>query len=121
MFVPFHTTGIVLSEGPGSMTNPVIISGSTMSSCTPLLFDRDDVLGARFSASRSMSSGEFNGEFNVVLNKTCYITSPLSDPGYPGAAAQVPTLSQWGMLLFAVIIAVLSVFVIRRRVRMSRH
>jgi len=115
MFESFHTV-MGSSTGPGFMANPVIISGST-SSCTPVLFDRDDVLGARFSASGSMSSGEFN----VVLNNTCYITSPLSDPGYPGAAAQVPTLSQWGMLLFAVIIAVLSVFVIRRRVRMSRH
>jgi len=119
MFESFHhVTG--LSMGPGSMANPVIISGSTMSSCTPLSFERGDVLAAMLSLD-SMTMSMIGDYFHVILDNTCYITSPLSDPGYPGAAAELPTLSQWGILLFAVIIAFLSLFAMRRRVRMSRH
>jgi len=117
MFETFHYASGT-STGPGSMANPVIISGSTMSSCSPLSF----APGEKLEAILDLNSMTTGGVIHVVLDNTCFITSPLSDPGYPGAAAKkVPTLSQWGMLLFAVIIAFLSLFAIRRRVRMGMH
>ena len=115
MFQEFFTV-MGSSVGPGTMENPVVISGSTMSSMRSLSFERGDVLALMLSLTNMMT----DTEVHVALNNTCYITSPLSDPGYPDAVAQIPTLSQWGMLLFAVILAVLSVSVIRRRVRVSR-
>jgi hypothetical protein len=115
MFESFFTA-MGSSPGPGSMEDPVVISGSTMSLGRSLYFEMGDMLAAMLTLS-SMTMG---GNFHVVLKNTCYITSPLSDPGYPGEVP-IPTLSQWGMLLFAALIAVFSLFVMRRRVRMGCH
>jgi len=116
MFMPFFTEK-GLSMGTASMENPIQIAVTTMMSSTPFSFEKGDVLALMLSLTNMMT----DTDVHVFLKNTSYITSPLSDPGYPGAVAQIPTLSQWGMLLFAVILAVLSVSVIRRRVRVSRH
>jgi hypothetical protein len=53
-----------------------------------------------------------------LLDNTCSITSPFSDPGYPGAFG-APTLSQWGILALIILLASASSFVIKRRIRVS--
>ena len=76
-----------------------------------------DILGAMVMLSTSPNS--FN--LTVPLANTCFITSPVSDPGYPGVGGvSVPTLSQWGTLVLAILLPLLYVFVIRRRIRIGR-
>ena len=54
------------------------------------------------------------------LANSCYFTSPVTDPGYPGGGVSVPTLSQWGVLVLAILLPFLYTFVIRRRIRIGR-
>ena len=119
MFAPFFTvSGSSAGDGTMALRNVIRDSGSTMTTMSLLSFKRGDVLGAMLTLmNTSMSMG---GNYHVFLKNTSSITSPLSDPGYPGGDP-IPTLSQWGMLFFAAILAVLSVSVIRRRVRVGRN
>ena len=82
-----------------------------------LVFMPGDMLGAMVMFMTS--PGSYN--LTVPLANTCFITSPLSDPGYPGVGGvSIPTLSQWGMLVLAILLPLLYTFVIRRRIRMGR-
>ena len=88
-----------LSMGPGSPEAPVVIEGSAMTmSMTQMPFFPGDKLSAMV---RFMNYT--GGKITVPLAQSCYITSPLSDPGYPGWLP-VPTLSQWGVLALAVVV-----------------
>jgi hypothetical protein len=116
MFESFFTDMSMVNTEGSSMADPVMISGSAMNLGRSLNFEMGDMLAAMLTLERAAM---VSGQYHLVLKNTCYITSPLSDPGYPGSPV-IPTLSQWGMLLFAALIAVFSVFVLRRRVRMGR-
>jgi hypothetical protein len=98
----------------GSMGKPIVAMGSFL----PMTMDNfafmpGDVLGAMVMFMSSFP-------LTVPLANTCFITSPLSDPGYPGGGVSVPTLSQWGVLVLAVLLPFLYTFVIRRRIRIGR-
>ena len=104
---------------PGSMDQPVVWTGEASpikGMMGNLVFMPGDILGAMvmFMTSPGLS-------LTVPLANTCFITSPLSDPGYPGGSwVSVPTLSQWGTLALAILLPFLYTFVIRRRIRIGR-
>ncbi len=106
------------SGGLGSMTEPTIVTGmvSPIPGVGSLMFMPGDVLGAMvmlFSPA----------PLTISLANTCFITSPFSDPGYPsglGGRPSVPTLSQWGMLVLAILLLVLYFFIVKRRIRVGR-
>jgi hypothetical protein len=117
MYVPFFSA---MDSGlpPGSMDQSFVAMGRA----TPikgmmgdLVFMPGDMLGAMvmFMTSPGLS-------LTVPLANSCSITSPVSDPGYPGGGVSVPTLSQWGVLVLAVLLPFLYTFVIRRRIRIGR-
>jgi len=105
MLSPFVATGMAT---PVSMLNPVFMAG--------------DILGAMVMLMTLDSSMMLvNVPMVVPLANTCFITSPLADPGYPGfSEMSVPTLSQWGMLVLAILLPLLYPFVIKRRIRIGR-
>jgi len=104
---------------PGSMDQPFVATGEASpikGMMGDLVFMPGDMLRAMvmFMTSPDLS-------LTVPLANTCFITSPLSDPGYPGVGGvSVPTLSQWGALVLAILLPFLYTFVIRRRIRMGR-
>jgi hypothetical protein len=108
-----------MGSGPlGSMSSPYIAKGDalpiTMANFS--FMPPYDVLGAMVMIMTSPS------DLPIIapLVNTWLITSPLSDPGYPGVGVSVPTLSQWGMLVLAILLPLLYPFVIRRRIRIGR-
>jgi hypothetical protein len=114
-YVPFFSA--MGSGDQGSMVNPFVAMGSAL----PITMDNlvlmpfVDRLGTMVMFTTSPS---FN--LTVPLANTCFITSPVSDPGYPGVGGvSVPTLSQWGVLVLAILLPFLYTFVIRRRIRMG--
>jgi hypothetical protein len=118
MYVPFFSA--MGSGDPGSMLKPFVAMGSALPlTMDNLVFMPGDVLGAMVMF---MTSPSFN--LTVPLANSCFVTSPLSDPGYPGAGGiagvGVPTLSQWGTLVLAILLPFLYTFVIRRRIRIGR-
>jgi len=125
LYAPFFSA---MGTGtPGSMTNPFVAMGNALplTGMSNLVFKPGEILGAMvmFMALDS-SMMLINLPLVVPLANTCFITSPLSDPGYPGilGAGQfsVPTLSQWGMLALAILLPLLYPFVIKRRIRIGR-
>jgi hypothetical protein len=115
MYVPFFSA--MGSGDPGSIVQPFVAMGSALPiTMDNLVFMPGDVLGAMvmFMTSPSLP-------LTVPLANTCFITSPLSDPGYPGVGGVgVPTLSQWGTLVLAILLPLLYTFVKRRRIRIAR-
>ena len=97
------------------MEKPIVAMGML----SPIKMDNfvfmpGDVLGAMVMFMTSFP-------LTVPLANTCFITSPLSDPGYPGGSwVSVPTLSQWGTLVLAILLPLFYPFVIRGRFRMGR-
>jgi hypothetical protein len=113
-FIPFF--GAMGSGGVGSMAKPFVATGQAMAmTMDRFVFMPLDRLGAMF-----MVMSMDNLSLTLSLANTCFITSPLSDPGYPGAAVGAPTLSQWGVLALAILLASFSTFVIKRRIRPGR-
>jgi hypothetical protein len=118
MYAPFFSA---MRSGlpPGSMTDPIVAMGYALpikGMMSDLVFMSGDMLGAMvmFMTSPGLS-------LTVPLANTCFITSPLSDPGYPGGNwVSVPTLSQWGTLVLAILLPLLYTFVIKRRIRVQR-
>lgn len=108
------------SGGLGSMLNPFRATGAASSAAgmmTNFAFMPGDILGAMVMFMTSPASYPLV----VPLANTCFITSPLADPGYPGfSEMSVPTLSQWGMLVLAILLPLLYPFVIKRRIRIGR-
>ncbi len=119
MYAPFFSA--MGSGGPGSMVRPFAAMGSALpmtGMMGSLAFMTGDMLGAM--ATFTIPA---NFDLNLHLASSCFITSPLSDPGYPGypgAAMIVPTLSQWGTLVLAILLPLFYPFVIRGRFRMGR-
>ncbi|MGD0918886.1 MAG: hypothetical protein ABSB22_20770 [Thermodesulfobacteriota bacterium] len=117
MYVPFFSaTGSGFP--PGSFDSRTIVEGFAtpiMGMMGDLVFMPGDMLGAMvmFMTSPSLP-------LTVPLANTSFITSPLSDPGYPGGGVSIPTLSQWGMLVLAILLPLLYPFVIKRRIRIGR-
>jgi hypothetical protein len=113
MYVPFFSA---MGQGaPGSMDQP----GGAMGRASPiegmigdLVFMRGDFLGFMLMLMTSPNS------FDVIVPvaKTVFITYPLSEPDYPGVGPGVPTLSQWGALVLAILLLFLYFLVTRRRV-----
>ena len=87
-----------------------------------LVFMPGDILGAMVMIMTLDSSMMLaNIPMIAPLVNTWLITSPLSDPGYPGfGGVSIPTLSQWGMLVLAILLPLLYPFVIKRRIRIGR-
>jgi len=117
MYVPFFSA--MGSGVAGSMLNPFMAMGSALpitGMMGNLVFMPGDILG---SMVMFMTSSSFN--LTIPLANSCSVTSPLSDPGYPGVGGvSVPTLSQWGVLVLAILLPFLYSFVIRRRIRITR-
>jgi hypothetical protein len=119
MYVPYFS-----AMGSGASTGKATGGVSHISEMGNLMFMRGDILGAMVMfmtpfpltvllaapSAGPLADPEPNGSF---------ITSPLSDPGYPGAGAGVPTLSQWGALVLAILLCFLYFSVIRRRVKVG--
>jgi hypothetical protein len=110
--VPYFSA---MGDVPSPLGHLITKTGNAMFSSMMgnLMFMHGEFLGATLMLMTSPSS------FHVVVPvaKTCYITSPLSDPGYPGGGLSVPTLSQWGTLVMAILVSFLYFVVIRRRVK----
>lgn len=103
-------------EAMGRATDTGVIEGEAMTmSMSQMPFAPGDILGVMV-----MLMNDTGGLITIPLAQTCYITSPTSDPGYPGALPPIPTVSQWGMLLLALVVAFLSFTVIRRRLRTGK-
>jgi hypothetical protein len=118
MYVPYFSA---MGSGlpPGSMSSPFVWKGeaSFTSMMGNLMFMHGDFLGAMV---RFMTDPVYL-PLIVSLANSCFITSSLSDPGYPGIGQlSVPTLSQWGMLALAILLPLLYPFVIKRRIRLGR-
>ncbi|MBW1787576.1 MAG: IPTL-CTERM sorting domain-containing protein [Deltaproteobacteria bacterium] len=116
----FQASGF--SNAMGTPDFPVTINGEatpvammSMMSMMYMPFVRGDILTAMLTIMNNTG-----GEVIVPIAQTCYITSPLSDPGYPGFLPPIPSLSQWGMLALAVIVGFFSFTVIRRRMRTAK-
>lgn len=90
-------------------------------------------LGATFTVfspinrTQGVEGGVFvDGDFTVAcvdlkMNSSFYFNTTSSDPPYPICRGEsVPTLSQWGMLLMSLGIALCGVWAVRRRVARSR-
>jgi hypothetical protein len=113
MLEPFFS---VMGKGLplGSMDQPFVAMGSL----SPMTMDNfvfmpGDVFGARVMIMTL-------SPLTMSVANSCFITSPVSDPGYPGVGGvSVPTLSQWGVLVLAILLPFLYTFVIRRRIRMG--
>ena len=115
MYVPFFTA--MGSGGIGSMATPFVATGrATAMTMDRFIFKSP---GTGWGAMFMVMSMD-NLTLTLSLANTCFITSPLSDPGYPGAAMGAPTLSQWGVLALAILLASFSTFVIKRRIRPGR-
>jgi hypothetical protein len=113
-YVPFFTA--MGSGGVGSMAAPFIATGRAMAmTMDRFVFMPLDSLGAMFMV---MSMDNLN--LTLSLANTCFITSPLSDPGYPGAAVGAPTLSQWGVLVLAILLTSVATLFMNRRIRLGR-
>jgi hypothetical protein len=113
-YVPFFS---VMGSGAlgGSMEKPIVAMGSLLPmTMDNLVFMPGDILGAMVMFMTS-------SPLTVPLANSSFITSPLSDPGYPGVGGvSVPTLSQWGTLVLAILLPLLYPFVIRGRIRLGR-
>ncbi len=115
MYAPYFSA--MGSGAAGSMSSPFVVKGEALPiMMSNLVFMSGDMLGAM--AMFMTSPGSF--PMIISLANTCLITSPLSDPGYPGlSGVSVPTLSQWGTLVLAILLPLLYPFVIKRRVRIG--
>jgi len=116
VYVPFFSAmGLGL---PGSFDSRTRVEGfaTPIPGMSNFAFMPGDVLSAMVMFMTSPTS--FN--LTVPLANSCLITSPVSDPGYPFSGVGVPTLSQWGALVLAILLPFLYTFVIRRRIRMGR-
>ena len=123
MYSPFFSA--MGSGGLGSMSSPYVARGDALpvtGMMSNLVFMPGDILGAMVMIMTLDSSMMLaNIPLIAPLANTWLITSPLSDPGYPGiSGVSVPTLSQWGMLVLAILLPLLYPFVIKRRVRIGR-
>jgi hypothetical protein len=118
MYVPFFSA--MGSGALGSMFSPFVVKGDALpmtGMMANLVFMPGDILGAMFMLMTSPSSIPII----APLVNTWLITSPLSDPGYPGVlTTSVPTLSQWGTLVLAILLPLFYPFVIKRRIRLGR-
>jgi hypothetical protein len=125
-YAPFFSA--MGSGSLGSMARPFVAMGNALP-MTGMMGNLDfmagDFLGGMvmfmtFDSSMMLA----NIPMVVPLANTCFITSPLSDPGYPGILGlgqfSVPTLSQWGILVLAILLPLLYPFVIKRRIRIGR-
>lgn len=113
MYVPYFSA--MGMGSPGSMDSPYVAKGEASPIMGNFVFMSRDILGAMVMLMTSPSSIPII----APLVNTWLITSSLSDPGYPGWVS-VPTLSQWGALVLAILLPLLYPFVIRRRIRIGR-
>jgi hypothetical protein len=117
-YVPYFSA--MGSGDLGSMSSPIVATGIALpvtgGMVSNFVLMPYDILGAMVMLMTSPPSVPMI----VSLANTCFITSPLSDPGYPGVSPSIPTLSQWGMLVLAILLSLVYPFVIRRRMSM-RH
>jgi len=116
MLIPYFSA--MGSGDAGSMSSPFVAMGQVLpiTGIGNLGFMRGDMLGAMVMFMTSPVSFPVT----VPLANTCFITSPLSDPGYPGiSGVGIPTLSQWGTLVLAILLPMLYPFVIKRRIRIG--
>jgi hypothetical protein len=104
---------------PGSFDDRVIVTDRdfplTMS-MGDLVFMRGDFLGAMLMFMTTMPFFDVT----VPVANTVFITYPSSDPDYPGVGPGVPTLSQWGALVLAILLLFLYFLATRRRVETGR-
>jgi hypothetical protein len=102
----------------GTAENPNVIEGfATPMTMMMTMMDYMPIFKGESLMLMLSISNNMGWEVTMPLNQTCYITSPLSDPGYPGFLPPIPTLSQWGILVLALFIAFFSFTIIRRRLR----
>ena len=62
-----------------------------------------------------------NNTVDIATNGS-YLEAPPSDPPYPGLRllpSVIPTLTQWGILIMAILIGLFSVWVLKRRVEIG--
>jgi len=138
----FHTVGILSPSAvtgslsatasilsPGGVITPFASGVTSFSVCpgenhvmVPLVRTAE----AMFSTNDRLSVmlevfGMFPPGSEVTFGNSCYLTSPLFDPPWPGQTSEaVPTVSEWGMLILALFLAGISVLVIRRRLKIGR-
>jgi len=89
---------------------------------TPCYKNTSDGLLTECDESVSENLGDLGLPICVDLhmNSSFYVNSTTSDPPYPICRGEViPTLTQWGMMLMSLAIAVCGVWVVRRRVGRS--
>jgi len=84
------------------------------------VFSTNDRFSVMLDVSPDSMTMVFPSGSEVTFGNSCYLTSPLFDPPWPGQSQAVPTVSEWGMLILALFLAGISVLVIRRRLKIGR-
>lgn len=86
---------------------------TNMSSVGDFAIPEDDRLAVEVCVNRSVG----------VATNNSHLGAPSSDPPYPGLrllpSVIIPTLTQWGILIMAILIGLFSVWVLKRRVEIG--
>lgn len=104
----FNTTGV--AQGTGGVFDWLF---TNMSSGGNFSVPEDDSLAMEVCVNRTVDIG---------ANNVSYLEAPPSDPPYPGLRfppSVIPTLTQWGILITAILIGLFSVWVLKRRVEIG--